>query len=312
MCNYPLSLFRFYDGNSKICPTGTKSISYKGIIYNNPVKVPCGKCIECRLDYSRSWAFRMICELQYHETASFLTLTYDDENVPLTDELHMSLRKDDVQRFIKRLRKRLSGIHLMYYAAGEYGCHTFRPHYHMILYGYYPDDAVFYKFNKFGDVLVTSDFLSRVWSNGYVVIGEVNQKTCGYVSRYCTKKQVGINAVSTYDAFGIERPFTLASKRPAIGRRWIDDHIDDIANYSKLTISTADGAFTLHPPKYFYDILSLHYPAVYDKLQLINEDNSILRSSIPRSDGLRGDCVYEIDEIISIDKLKKLGERSDV
>ena len=84
MCNYPLSLFRFYDGTSKIYPTGTKSISYNGVTYNNPVNVPCGKCIECRLDYSRSWAFRMICELEYHEAASFLTLTYDDENVPLT------------------------------------------------------------------------------------------------------------------------------------------------------------------------------------------------------------------------------------
>lgn len=312
MCNYPLSLFRFYDGTSKIYPTGTKSISYKGVIYNNPVNVPCGKCIECRLDYSRSWAFRMVCELQYHNKASFLTLTYDDEHVPLTDDFHMSLRKDDLQKFIKRLRKRLPDTHLMYYAAGEYGGQTLRPHYHMILFGFYPDDAVFYKINKFGDVMVTSEFLNSVWGNGFVVVGEVNKKTCGYVSRYCTKKQVGINAISTYDVFGLERPFCLSSKRPAIGRRWIDDHIHDVANYSTLTISTGDGSFSLHPPKYFYDILRLYFPDVYDNIQLVNEDNSFLRSTIPRSDGLRGDCVYVQDEISSIDKLKKLGTRGDI
>lgn len=312
MCNYPLSLFRFYDGTSKIYPTGTKSISYNGVTYNNPVNVPCSKCIECRLDYSRSWAFRMICELEYHEAASFLTLTYDDENVPLTDQLHMSLRKDDLQRFIKRLRKRLPDVHLMYYAAGEYGGKTLRPHYHMILFGFYPEDAVFYKVNKFGDVMVTSEFISEVWSKGYVVIGQVNQKTCGYVSRYCTKKQVGVNAVSTYDVFGIERPFSLSSKRPAIGRRWLDEHLDEVKDFSKITVSTSDGAFSIKPPKYFYDILQLHYPDVYGNMQLINEDNSILRSTIPRLDGLRGDSVYEIDELSSIDKLKKLGERSDI
>lgn len=312
MCNYPLSFFRFYDGTSKLCPTGTKSISYKGVTYNNPVNVPCGKCIECRLDYSRSWAFRMICELQYHETASFITLTYDDNHVPLTDNLHMSLRKDDFQKFMKRLRKRLPDLHLMYYACGEYGGHTFRPHYHMILFGFYPEDAVFYKVNKFGDVMVTSEFLSDVWGNGYVVIGEVNQKTCGYVSRYCTKKQTGISAYSTYDLLGIERPFSFSSKRPAIGRRWIDDHIDEVKDFSKITVSTADGAFSIKPPKYFYDILRLHYPEIYAKIQLDNEVNAYLMSTVPRPDGLQGDWLYDFDEQKSYEKLKKLGNRGDI
>ena len=312
MCNYPLSFFRFYDGTSKLCPTGTKSISYKGVTYNNPVNVPCGKCIECRLDYSRSWAFRMICELQYHETASFITLTYDDNHVPLTDNLHMSLRKDDFQKFMKRLRKRLPDSQLMYYACGEYGGHTFRPHYHMILFGFYPEDAEFYKVNKFGDVMVTSEFLSDVWGNGYVVIGEVNQKTCGYVSRYCTKKQTGYSAYSTYDVLGIERPFSFSSKRPAIGRRWIDDHIDEVKDFSKITVSTADGAFSIKPPKYFYDILRLHYPEIYAKIQLDNEVNAYLMSTVPRPDGLRGDFLYDYDEQKSYEKLKKLGNRGDI
>lgn len=314
MCNYPLSLFRFNDGTSKICPTGTKSISYKGVTYSEPLLVPCGKCIECRLDYSRSWSFRMMCELDYHSCASFLTLTYDDEHVPVSESnlLHKSLRKKDVQDFIKRLRKRLPDIRLSYYCCGEYGGRTMRPHYHMVLFGFYPDDAVFYKVNKFGDVMVKSAFLDSVWKQGFITVGEVNKKTCGYVARYCTKKQVGINAVSTYDVFGIERPFSLSSKRPAIGRRWIDENIDKIANFERVTIPTEDGSFSIKPPKYFYDILSLTCPDIFAKIQLNNEVNAYLMSTVPRPDGLHGDYLYDYDEDASYQKLKKLGDRGDI
>ena len=46
------------------------------------IQVPCGKCIGCRLEYSRQWANRCMLELQYCDSAYFVTLTYNDWHVP--------------------------------------------------------------------------------------------------------------------------------------------------------------------------------------------------------------------------------------
>lgn len=122
--------------------------------------IPCGKCMECRLAYSRQWADRMMLELVEQKKAIFLTLTYDDnhihpatfkpvvyqgflprcKNEVLQDDGYFvpefsSLDKRDAQLFIKRLRKHFEPLKLRYYLAGEYGDRTLRPHMHMILYG---------------------------------------------------------------------------------------------------------------------------------------------------------------------------------
>ena len=73
------------------------------------IKIPCGHCLGCRLDYSRQWADRMILELDHTGKGCFLTLTYNDENVPRVfddDEYYgLTLSKKDCQDFMKRLRK---------------------------------------------------------------------------------------------------------------------------------------------------------------------------------------------------------------
>lgn len=45
------------------------------------IEIPCGRCIGCRLEYSRQWANRCLLELGYHENSWFVTLTYDDLHV---------------------------------------------------------------------------------------------------------------------------------------------------------------------------------------------------------------------------------------
>ena len=74
------------------------------------LKIPCGRCIGCRLERSRQWANRCMLELQYHESSYFVTLTYDDEHVPVTyyaeDDLGtarggFTLRSRDFQLFMK-------------------------------------------------------------------------------------------------------------------------------------------------------------------------------------------------------------------
>ncbi len=74
-----------------------------------------------------------------------MTLTYDDEHLPINDYVDSdgvihgkpTLRKRDVQLFLKRLRKNYKyDNHIKYFCCGEYGGKTFRPHYHLIIFGF--------------------------------------------------------------------------------------------------------------------------------------------------------------------------------
>ena len=105
--------------------------------HDMPVQVPCGKCIGCRLDYSRKWAIRCVLEAQMHKENCFLTLTYDDEHLPKGEKLE----KEEMQKFWKRLRK-ATGTKIRYYMAGEYGTEGGRPHYHACVFGWKPRDTV--------------------------------------------------------------------------------------------------------------------------------------------------------------------------
>ena len=132
------------------------------------IEIPCGKCIGCRLEYSRQWANRMMLEAKYHSQNWFVTLTYDDLHVPRSyygdpnsgEALpSLTLRKRDIQLFFKRLRKQ-TGQNFRYYACGEYGENTHRPHYHFIVFGLELDDLQFLRrcenFNYY-----TSDTISK-------------------------------------------------------------------------------------------------------------------------------------------------------
>ena len=140
--------------------------------------VNCGKCPPCTARRVSHWSFRLVYEARRHLSASFVTLTYSPENVPITDNGFMTLRKEDVQKFFKRLRKlheRYPQHQIKYYAAGEYGTHTFRPHYHCIIFG------------------AISDLFSVAWSLdnkpiGYVHIGHVSEASVGYSLKYINKK----------------------------------------------------------------------------------------------------------------------------
>lgn len=121
------------------------------------VTVPCGKCGNCKSTKVSAWSFRIMQESRACDSALFLTLTYDNEHIPLTKSNFLTLRPEDLQLFIKRLRKyekirsdkenRKKGIktpfrsRIRYYAVGEYGGKTKRPHYHIILFNSSPMDC---------------------------------------------------------------------------------------------------------------------------------------------------------------------------
>ena len=238
------------------------------------IEIPCGKCVGCRLDYSREWANRCVLELEDSSSAWFVTLTYDDQHLPRsayadpeTGEAlaSYSLRKTDFQLFMKRLRYYFPDNKIRFFAAGEYGSNTHRPHYHAILYNAAFDDLEFYKKSLNGDIYWNSKKLDAAWNKGFAVIGEVTWQSCAYVARYCMKKADGVDA-SYYEHFNIEPEFTLMSRKPGIGRMYLDKH-PDLYQYQKIFVSTPQGGKEITIPKYFDRVVSQENPEMIEALK---------------------------------------------
>lgn len=94
-CFFPLDAYQTVSGSIVFSDVGHDC---------RPLKLPCGQCIGCRLDRSRQWAMRCVHEASLHDDNCFITLTYNDENIPFD----ASLRHRDYQLFMKRLRFKYS------------------------------------------------------------------------------------------------------------------------------------------------------------------------------------------------------------
>lgn len=88
------------------------------------INAACGKCYYCLANRRQQWFLRLFNEAYYSDVSYFVTLTYADE---FCDGF---LHPEHFTLFIKRLR---SVLDFSYYGIGEYGTHTLRPHYHLIL-----------------------------------------------------------------------------------------------------------------------------------------------------------------------------------
>jgi len=212
--------------------------------------VPCGQCIGCRLERSRQWAVRCVHEAQMHDDNCFVTLTYDDENLPFGS----TLQREDFQKFMKRLLKN-SGLKIRVFYCGEYGGEGQRPHYHACLFGYRPNDPEL--FSTAGEYpLYTSKFLTKTWGLGHASFGELTFETAAYTARYCTKKFTGPDADAHYETIDPETgeittrvpEFSGQSLRPGIGARWLDAYGAD--TYQKNEVILRGKA--MKPPR-FYD-----------------------------------------------------------
>lgn len=182
--------------------------------------VPCGRCLGCLSKRRRDWTMRLSQELKSASSASFLTLTYDDENLPYVDfgdkieyfncdksiwhgtgfwpELKKlqnntweyfetfgiyPLFKNDLQRYLKRVRKVTPN--LKYYAVGEYGSETKRPHYHAIVFNADPE------------------VLAEKWDQGITHQGTVTDESIKYVTKYLINEDFIDNPI---------KPFAIMSK----------------------------------------------------------------------------------------------------
>nr|QJB18796.1 MAG: replication initiator protein [Microvirus sp.] len=221
-CHNPITAYRSRITN----PTGRRSLVFnKNEGYDDlEILVPCGQCIGCKLDRSLEWATRISHEASLHSKSSFVTLTYEDRQLPP----HNSLRKKDVQDFLKRLRF-FSDHPLRYYLCGEYGTETQRPHYHICLFGEdFSYDRTLWKTSKQGFAYYNSPSLDDRWSFGHCIVADLTFETAAYTARYVTKKINGEKAASHY---GLREPeFSLMSRRPGIGDDWLKKNVVDLEN----------------------------------------------------------------------------------
>lgn len=203
----------------------------------NPIDVPCGQCIGCRLEKSRQWAVRCVHEASLHDDNCFITLTFDNEHLQKRD-VPWSINKRDVQLFMKRLRKKFFGNkqgNIKYYACGEYGDINKRPHYHILLFNFNFCDRTLYSI-KNNNRYYISDALNELWPYGFSIIGDVTYQSSAYVARYCMKKITGDMSYEHYKSIDtetgeiheLEPEFSLMSRRPAIGKDWFDVYHDDL------------------------------------------------------------------------------------
>lgn len=243
--------------------------------------LPCGRCIGCLIKRSRDWATRMMCELTYHQRACFITLTYNDESMYNPDlqlvrhytdsngeqQESYTLQKEHFQLFMKRLRKRFEPQKIRFFACGEYGGKTKRPHYHAILFGIdFHEDRYPYQKTKDGCYLYRSPTLEDVWKYGYSLIAEVNYQTCAYVSRYCTKKKYGSQNMY-YQTFNVEPEFNLMSRRPGIGKQWFEEHKDSIYENQEIFLSTMKGGMKVRPPSYYDKLYDVENPEESERIK---------------------------------------------
>lgn len=131
---------------------------------------PCSQCMHCRHNRRRLWTNRIVLESYFHEFNLFITLTYDNEHLNT-----LSLDSAHLRDFIKRMRYYASekGINLRYFAVGEYGDRTSRPHYHLAVFGLSENDR---------------DCIDRAWTFGFVHVGNLTRKSAQYIAGYVDKK----------------------------------------------------------------------------------------------------------------------------
>lgn len=182
-------------------------------LQDSPLQVPCGSCDGCRADQAREWAIRMMHEAQCWAENCFITLTYADR-VEKADHCLIApktLVKKDLQDFFKRLRKKYK---FRYFACGEYGTDTRRPHYHAVIFG---QDFLSASI-PMQDNLYNNLDLERTWGHGHVVCAPADPATFSYVAGYCAKK------------IGDPDTFNIASTVPPLGYEWYIKNHRDLIN----------------------------------------------------------------------------------
>lgn len=293
--------------------------------------IPCGQCIGCRIDYSRMWADRCMLEAQQYEHNAFITLTYDPEHLPPLKEVldvetgeigqWPSLVPDDLTKFMKDLRNyymnKCNHTGIRFYACGEYGGKSGRPHFHVLVFNLPPlPDMKHWFTTDAHEKIYHSDILQNdIWKKGICSIGELTWNSAAYVARYVVKKQKGTtkglvdlcgNLVS-----GIEPEFTRMSRMPGIAWKYYDEHKHQFYETDEIVMSIRGKVRTIKPPRYFDKMYDLENedPFIMSDIKKARADNAkrAMQDQMSRTTLIEEEylSVKERNKIAQVDRLRR-------
>lgn len=292
-CYRPLDAY-IIAGRTK---NGKQLISFKRENnWKEPIKLPCGQCIGCRLLRSVNWAIRCEHEMTKHDANCFITLTYNDENIPND----YSLQKHHFQNFMKRLRRAIAPTKIRYFMCGEYGDQTWRPHYHAIIFGYDFPDKIQVQSKEVDNPYYLSGQLTKLWPKGNHMIANATFETAAYVARYCTKKITGDKAeqhysrtimdfnevtgeLKSYLEAQLEPEYATMSRKPGIGKDWYDEFKNDCypSNY------LVRNGHKLPIPRYYDKLLEREDEVLHAQIKVARKLAARLRNEDSTPDRLR-------------------------
>jgi hypothetical protein len=314
------SLARF----SQLCG---KHLKYEDLMYNPKVMlIPCGQCIGCRIRQREDWTTRIELEARDYpeEQVWFITLTYDDDHVPgmivKTGEIMRKVQYawkpgekrpesvqillyEDIQKFLKRLRKTYRGK-LRYFVAGEYGEQTARPHYHMILYGWEPTDLKsLYKIHHNG--YYTSKWLADLWGMGQIQIAKAVPETYRYVAGYVTKKMYELDGkkANAYYELGQTKPFACMSLKPGLGDHYYQEHKAEIWKQGYIQCNNGKQA---QIPRYYEKQMETENPERLWRIKQNRQKNAMEQKQL-QLEGQDYKTVLETKERVTKKQTKKRG-----
>ncbi len=284
------------------------------------LRLPCGRCIGCRLERSRQWAMRCVHEASLYENNCFITLTYDDENLPVDGSLNLKHFQD----FMKRLRSRFSESPIRFFHCGEYGsackvcglsrprcsCVSFipgigRPHYHACLFNFDFADRVHFKKVK-DTILYTSADLASLWTFGFSTVGNVSFESAAYVARYIVKKITGDIAQEHYSVFSrdtgevfqVVPEYTTMSRRPGIARDWYEKFSDDVFPDDFVVLRGR----RMKPPRFYDSIYEIDDPDEYARLKEVRVQEALARAADSTYERLRDREVVKTAQVFSLQR----------
>lgn len=304
-----------------------KQLRYEDLMYNPKIMlIPCGQCIGCRIRQREDWTTRIELEARDYpkEEVWFITLTYDDEHVPgmivKTGEIMRKVQYtwkpgekrpssvqillyEDIQKFLKRLRKAYRGK-LRYFVAGEYGEQTARPHYHMILYGWRPTDLEnLYKIHHNG--YYTSKWLANLWGMGQIQIAQAVPETYRYVAGYVTKKMYEIDGkkANAYYELGQTKPFACMSLKPGLGDHYYQEHKAEIWRQGYIQCTNGKQA---QIPRYYEKQMEAENPQRLWRIKQNRQKNAMEQKKL-QLEGQDYKTVLETKERVTKKQTKKRG-----
>lgn len=212
----------------------------------------CGQCMPCRINRRRLWTHRMMLEEKLHAHSSFVTLTYTDQNLPLTLQGLPSLSVAHLQNWLKRLRLAISPLKIRYFGVGEYGDETERPHYHVILFGMPTCERTRTLRHVSGlkrplweKCCPVCQVIGKTWKFGDIDAGTVNEASLAYCTGYVTKKMTHAEDIRLNGRYP---EFARMSLKPGIGADFIYDVASGILEYD-LEVREQDFNSLRHGPK---------------------------------------------------------------